>query len=221
MSFYQTHILPWLLDLAMRQRQLVPYRERALAAARGGVLEVGVGSGLNLPLYGPAVAHVYAIDPSPELLRLATHRVADAVRPISLVRASAERLPFADTVFDTVATSWTLCSISDAVTALREMRRVLAPDGRLLFVEHGLAPEPGVARWQHWLTPCWCCVSGGCHLDRNIDDLIRSAGFDITQLQTGYMSGPKLMTYIYQGQARPRERRLKNGRRALCQEVWQ
>jgi len=203
MSFYETRILPWLLDLAMRQRQLVPYRERMLAAARGRVLEVGVGSGLNLPLYGPAVAQVYAIDPSPELLRLARGRAADAVAPVLLTRASAERLPFADGVFDTVVTSWTLCSIPDAPRALREMRRVLRPAGRLLFVEHGLAAEPGVARWQHRLTPCWRRLSGGCHLDRGIDDLIRSAGFDIVQLHTGYMRGPKPMTYMYEGQARP------------------
>jgi ubiquinone/menaquinone biosynthesis C-methylase UbiE len=203
MSFYQTHILPWLLDLAMRQRQLVPYRERVLAEASGRVLEIGVGSGPNLPLYGSTVALICAIDPSPELLQLARRRTAEAVSPVSFVRASAEKLPFAGGVFDTVVTSWTLCSIPEPLQALREMRRVLTPAGRLLFVEHGLAPESGVARWQHWLTPYWRRIAGGCHLDRNIEALIRSVGFHIDRLDKGYINGPKVMTYMYEGQARP------------------
>jgi ubiquinone/menaquinone biosynthesis C-methylase UbiE len=207
MGFYNSRILPWLLDLAMRQSTLQAYRKRTIWTARGRVLEVGVGSGLNLPLYGPAVTEVCAIDPSPELLRLARPRSGSAIPRISLIRASAERLPFADKLFDTVVTTWTLCSIPDALQALREARRVLAPDGRLLFVEHGLAPEPGIARWQHGLTPCWRRISGGCYLDRKIDELIRSAGFDIVQLQTGYMKGPKPMTYMYEGQAQHAARR--------------
>jgi ubiquinone/menaquinone biosynthesis C-methylase UbiE len=201
-GFYARRILPPLLDFAMRQRQLLPFRERTLAAARGRVLEVGVGSGLNLPLYREAVAQICAIDPSAELLRLAQRRGADAVAPVLLVRTAAEQLPFADGIFDTVVTSWTLCTIPDPLRGLREMYRVLSPDGRLLFVEHGRAPEPGVARWQRGLTPCWRRFSGGCHLDRKIDDLIRSAGFDIVALRTGYISRPKSMTYTYEGQAR-------------------
>ncbi len=201
MGLYETWIVPRLLDLAMRNRLLDHYRQRTIETARGLVLEVGVGSGLNLPLYGPAVAHVIAIDPSTELLRLASRRVADAVVPVSLLRASAERLPLADAVFDTIVMTWTLCSIPNPMAALIEMRRVLKPGGQLLFVEHGLSPEGQIARCQHWLTPCWKRISGGCHLDRRMDDLIRVAGFQINAIETGYMTGPRPWTFMYQGSA--------------------
>ena len=201
MGFYDRFILPRLIDLAMRSRVLDRYRQRAIATARGFVLEVGAGSGPNLALYDPAVEGVCAIDPSPELLRLAKQRIGDAPVPVSLVRASGERLPFADAIFDTVVTTWTLCSIADPVAALIETRRVLKPGGCLVFVEHGLSPEPAVARWQHGLTPYWKHIGGGCHLDRRIDDLIRAAGFRIDAIETGYMTGPKPWTFLYQGRA--------------------
>src|SRR5712671_1942168 len=198
---YERWILPRLLDLSMRNRLLDHYRQRTIETARGLVLEVGVGSGLNLPLYGPAVAHVIAIDPSTELLRLASRRVADARVPVSLLRASAEHVPLADAVFDTIVMTWTLCSIPNPMAALIEMRRVLKPGGRLFFVEHGLSPEIRTARWQHRLTPCWKRISGGCHLDRKTDDLIRAAGFQVDAVETGYMKGPKPWTFMYQGSA--------------------
>ena len=144
MGFYERWIVPRLLDLAMRNRLLDHYRQRTIKTAQGLVLEVGVGSGLNLPLYGPTVTRVVAIDPSPELLRIASRRTADVVIPVSLLRASAEDLPLADAVFDTIVMTWTLCSIPNPMAALTEMRRVLRPGGRLIFVEHGLSPEiPG------------------------------------------------------------------------------
>ena len=201
MGFYDRHILPRLIDLAMRSRVLDRHRRRAVALARGFVLEIGVGSGPNLALYGPAAERVCAIDPSPELLRLAGERSAEAPVPVSLARASAEQLPFPDAVFDTVVTTWTLCSVADPALALSETRRVLKPGGRLVFVEHGLAPEPGVARWQRGLTPCWKHIAGGCHLDRGIDDLIRAAGFRLDALETGYITGPKPWTFLYHGSA--------------------
>src|SRR5690242_5336144 len=151
MGFYSRLILPRLLDLAMRNERLVGYREETVAAARGLVLEIGVGSGPNLPLYGPAVDRVYGIDPSPELLQRASKRLPEACVPVSLIRASADRLPFGDAGFDTLIITWTLCSIANPSAALAEMRRVLKPGGRLLFVEHGLAPDAGTVRWQHWL----------------------------------------------------------------------
>jgi len=201
MGVYGRFILPRLLDLAMRNRRLECYRHRAIAAARGFVLEIGVGSGPNLALYGAAVERVCAIDPSPELLRLAEARAGDAPVPVSLLRASGEHLPFGDRVFDTVVATWTLCTIADPVAALVEARRVLKPGGCLVFVEHGLAPEPGVARWQHGLTPCWKHIGGGCHLDRKMDDLIRTAGFRLDTVETGYMRGPKPWTFMYEGRA--------------------
>jgi ubiquinone/menaquinone biosynthesis C-methylase UbiE len=146
MGFYQRWIVPRLIDLAMRNHRLTAYRQRAIGAASGVVLEIGVGSGQNLPLYGSAVDHVSAIDPSAGLLRLATNRIADVSIPVSLVRSSAEQIPFADTVFDTIVITWTLCSIPNPVAALIETRRVLKPGRNLVFVEHGLSPESGVAR---------------------------------------------------------------------------
>jgi SAM-dependent methyltransferase len=201
MGLYEKLILPRLLNAAMRDRRLAPYRLRAIGPARGLVLEIGVGSGLNLPLYGPAVDRVFALDPSSELLRVARKQAVDALVLVSLLQASAEQLPFADAAFDTIVMTWTLCSIPNPVAALIEMRRVLKSGGRLLFVEHGLSPEPGVARWQRWLTPCWSHIGGGCHLDRKMDDLIGAAGFSLDTLDTGYMKGPKPWSFMYQGRA--------------------
>jgi ubiquinone/menaquinone biosynthesis C-methylase UbiE len=201
MGIYNKLILPRLLDMAMRDAGLAAYRKHTIGAARGVVIEVGVGSGLNLPLYGPAVSCVVALDPSPELLRLANKRISDALVPVSLLQASAEQLPLADAAFDTVVMTWTLCSIPHPVATLTEMRRGLKPGGQLLFVEHGLSPEPGVARWQRWLTPCWSHIGGRCHLDRKTDDLIGAAGFSLNNLDTGYMKGLKPWTFMYQGRA--------------------
>ena len=201
MGFYDRWIVPRLLDLAMRSRVLDHYRERTIETARGLALEIGVGSGLNLPLYGPAVTRVVGLDPSTELLRLASRRAGDVVIPVSLLRASAEHLPLADALFDTIVMTWTLCSIPNPIAALMEMRRVLRPGGRLIFVEHGLSPEIRTARWQRRLTPYWKRISGGCHLDRKTDDLIRAAGFQIDAAETGYMTGPKPWTFMYQGSA--------------------
>lgn len=201
MGIYEKLILPRLLDLAMRNSRLANYRQATVGAARGVVLEIGVGSGLNLPLYGPAVDRVCGIDPSSELLGRARERIADARVPVLLVRASAEQLPFTVAAFDTLVMTWTLCSIPKPSMALNEVRRVLKPGGRLLFVEHGLSPEPRIIGWQRWLTPCWKRIGGGCHLDRKMDDLIRAAGFRIDTLETGYMKGPKPWTFMYQGAA--------------------
>lgn len=201
MGFYEKRIVPWLLDLAMRNRRLAGYRLQVVGAARGRVLEIGVGSGLNLLLYGPTVESVCGIDPSSELLRRAGARIADAQVPVSLVRASAEQLPFGDAAFDTLVMTWVLCSVPEPGAALAEMRRVLKPGGRLFFVEHGLAPEPRTVRWQRRLTPYWRRIGGGCHLDRRMDELIRAAGFRVETLATGYMPGPKPWTFMYRGQA--------------------
>ena len=161
MNFYDLWILPPILDLVMRQHQLQKYRREVVAAANGRVLEVGVGSGLNFPFYGKQVEIVFGIDPSPHLLAIARRRAATAGVRAELLQGSAIAIPLADNTIDTVVMTWTLCSIPDPLAALREMRRVLKPHGKLLFVEHGLSPESGIERWQHRLTPIWCHVGGG------------------------------------------------------------
>ena len=203
MSVYQRHVLPRLLHLAMRQQALLPFRQRVIAAAEGRVLEVGIGSGLNLPLYRPSVSSVIGLEPSPELLRMARRRAATAPVPVELLEASAEAVPLDAASIDTVVTTWTLCTIPDAHRALAEMRRVLKPRGALLFVEHGRAPEPGVARWQDRLDPLWRRVAGGCHLNRKIDDLISNSGFRLDALANARLPGPRSHTFLYEGRARP------------------
>jgi ubiquinone/menaquinone biosynthesis C-methylase UbiE len=187
----------------MRPDRLDAYRRRTIGATSGLVLEIGVGSGLNLPLYGSAVDHGCAIDPSAELLRLARNRAADVPMPVSLIRASAEQLPFADAIFDTIIMTWTLCSIPNPVAALVEMRRVLKPGGKLVFVEHGLSPESGGSTLAASLDPMLEAHRRRLLSRPQMDDLIRSAGFRLSDIETGYMNGPKLMTFMYQGQTIP------------------
>lgn len=204
MGLYSTWIFPRLLDSVMRQQQLMPIRERIGKVAEGRVLDVGVGSGLNLPFYGTRADRVFGIDPSAELLRYAKDRASLASAAIELLRGSSETLPLESKSIDTVVVTFTLCTIPEVADALREMRRVIKPGGHLLFAEHGRAPEIVVARWQDWLTPIWKRVGGGCHLNRKPDALIEAAGFKIERLETGYLKGPRPMTFIYEGAARPR-----------------
>ena len=202
-GFYQDRVLPHLVNLAVRNRRLVPYRERVISATQGRVLEIGVGSGLNLPFYPPSVSEVVGLEPAPRLLAMAQLAANQAPVPVSLVEGSAEAIPLDDRSVDTVVSTWTLCTIPDVAASLREMRRVLKPNGRLLFAEHGLAPEPSVRKWQDWLTPAWKRLGGGCHLNRPIRRLITDAGFRIERLETGYLAGRNPMTFMYEGVARP------------------
>lgn len=203
MGLYRYCILPRLCDLAMRNKRLRPFRERIIEAAQERVLEIGSGSGLNLELYKPGVREVLALEPDPQLRVMAQRHARQASCPVTFLSASADQIPLDDKSVDTVVTTWTLCTIPDAERALREMRRVLKPAGRLLFVEHGLAPDKNIEWWQNKLTPLWRHISGGCHLNRKTDDLICAAGFRIEKLHTGYMEGPKPMTFIYEGSAIP------------------
>lgn len=204
MGFYSNVILPRLCHLAMRNKRLLPYRERVIGAAEGRVLEIGAGSGLNLPFYRPPVGEILALEPAPRLIAIARHASHGTDIPVRFLEASAESIPLEDNSVDNVATTWTLCTIPQVEVALHEIRRVLRPGGRLLFVEHGLAPDEGVRRWQDRLTPIWKCVSGGCHLNRPIRTMIETAGFRCDRLETGYMLGFKPMTFLYEGSARPR-----------------
>lgn len=203
MGLYASVILPRLIDLAMRNPALRRERARWIPRATGRVIEVGVGSGLNLPHYGPGVDRVDAIDPSSALWHLARRRRAQARMPVAFTPGSAEALPFDDRAFDTAVLTWTLCSIPDPVRAIREIRRVLRPQGRLIFVEHGRAPEPGVQRWQARITPLWKRVAGGCELGRDIPSILTAGGFEPAELETAYLDGPRPFVYLYRGIAAP------------------
>jgi ubiquinone/menaquinone biosynthesis C-methylase UbiE len=203
MTFYEHRILPYLVHFSMRQASFAEYRAKVVPAAQGCVLEIGVGSGLNLPFYGEGVRHVIGVDPSPKLLSMA-RGTAHGMRPSTdLLEASAEAIPLEDQSVDTVVTTWTLCTVPDVHVALDEVRRVLKTSGQLLFVEHGRSPDENVRRWQDRLTPLWKRVGGGCHLNRPIRELLEQSGFRIERIETGYMKGPKPMTFMYEGKARP------------------
>ena len=202
MGFYGNWLFPRLLDCVMQQKQMLPFRQRIGLAASGRVLEVGIGSGLNLPFYAGPIDRVIGVDPSPELLRFAEKRASQASVPIELLRGDGEALPIEDRSIDTAVVTFTLCTVCNPAATLGEVRRVLKPGGRLLFAEHGRAPEASVARWQDRITPVWKHVAGGCHLNRKPDDLIRSAGFAVEALETGYLKGPRPMGFVYAGSAR-------------------
>jgi ubiquinone/menaquinone biosynthesis C-methylase UbiE len=200
---YEEHVLPPLLDVGMRVSVIAEQREKLVPRATGRVLEIGIGSGLNLPYYDDGrVTSLYGLDPSAQLERRARLRAARCSFPVEVVEGSAEQIPCADGSFDTVLSTYTLCSIADLRAALREIRRVLKPGGAYLFSEHGLAPERSVAGWQHALTPAWKHVAGGCHLHLPMAELIREAGFRIMELHEGYLPGPRPVTYNYRGVAR-------------------
>src|SRR6516162_9582935 len=203
MGLYTRYLLPRLTDLTMSRKLLLPYRQRVIGDAAGRVLEIGIGSGLNLPLYSDAVEEVIGVDVSLKLLAMAERAAQRSGLRVRLLEGSAELLPstIADKSVDTVVVTWALCSIPDAGAALVEAHRVLRPNGSLRFVEHGRSPDTSVAWWQDHLTPLWMRCSGGCHLNRKTDDLVQSAGFRLTTLETGYARGPRPMTFMYEGVA--------------------
>jgi len=202
MSWYDQHILPWLIDIACGL-PMVQHKRRALVPqARGRVLEIGMGTGRNLPFYDrQQVSQLVGVDPALQMHRLAQRRSQKAGLNVELVGLSAERLPLPDDSFDTVVCTYTLCSIPDPAAALHEVRRVLKHGGQFLFCEHGRAPDPAVARWQNHLQPLWMPLAGGCHLDRDVPLLLRDAGLN-AQVDQGYIAGPRPLAYHYWGQAR-------------------
>jgi ubiquinone/menaquinone biosynthesis C-methylase UbiE len=203
MGLYAKYVVPRLIDLGMRNQNVARIRSELIPLASGTVLEVGIGSGLNLPFYSSRVSSVCGLDPSLELLDMARKRAKGTSVPVTLVAQGAEeKLPLDEQSVDTVVVTWSLCSMRDPLSALRQVRRVLRSTGQLLFVEHGLAPDARVRTWQNRLNPVWRRIGGGCNLNRKIDDLIRSAGFEIRELEMKYLPGPKPLTYTYRGLAR-------------------
>jgi len=203
-SFYERHVLPPVLDFVMRQEPIMRQRAKVVPEATGRVLEIGIGSGLNLALYDrDRVEAIIGLDPSSELREMARTRAREAGLDVEWIPLGGESIPLGDASVDTVVSTYTMCTIPGIERALAEMRRVLRPGGRLLFSEHGRAPDEGVRRWQDRLNPLWRRIGGGCNLNRPIDLLIRDAGFDLSRLDTMYVPGPRPMTWTYWGSATP------------------
>jgi len=203
MSFWANRVLPHLIEKACRSTTILEERKRWVPHAHGNVLELGVGSGLNLPFYDAAkVTRVTGIDPSAPLLEKAATRASSAPVAVELLQGHAESLPFADRSFDTVLVTYSLCSVEDPLRALVEARRVLRPDGELVFVEHGLALDPKTQKRQRMLTPLWRRVSGNCHLDRDIGSLLGDAGLRSEGNPAAPPDGPEFPGFPYQGTAR-------------------
>jgi SAM-dependent methyltransferase len=205
MGFYNRHILPRLLKCSCSAPPVAKQRQKVVPGAAGRVLELGVGMGLNLPFYDPArVTSVTGVDPAPELRALALAAPRDPRLALSVEDGTAEALPFADHSFDCVVCTFTLCSVTDPARALSEARRVLKPGGRFLFCEHGLSPEPGVAKWQRRIEPMWKRIAGGCHLTRGVCSAIETAGFQLSRRESMYLPGaPRIAGWCEWGEAVP------------------
>jgi ubiquinone/menaquinone biosynthesis C-methylase UbiE len=204
MSFYDDRVLPHLIDLACSTKPTRKQREKIVHLAEGDVLEIGFGSGLNLPFYDKGkVRKVYGLEPSAGMRRKAQPNVDASGIDVEFIDLPGEEIPLESKSVDSVLVTFTLCSIDDAVTALEGMRRVLKPGGKLLFCEHGAAPDAGVRRWQDRLNPGWKRFSGGCNMNRDIPALIERSGFRITTDERMYIPGLRILSYNYWGIAKP------------------
>jgi ubiquinone/menaquinone biosynthesis C-methylase UbiE len=204
MGLYGEHVLPRVLNATMGLGYLRDVRERAVAGLAGDVVEIGFGTGHNLPHMPAAVTRVRAVEPSRVSVRLAAERIAAAPFPVEVVGLDGERLPLPDASADAVLCTFSLCTIPDPVAALREMRRVLRPGGALHLVEHGRSPDARVRVWQDRITPVQRRLFGGCHLNRDVPALLAEAGFDASRLDAHYLEGqPRPFAYLYEGRAAP------------------
>ena len=204
MAFYEDHVLPHLIDLACSTKPARKQREKIVHLAEGDVLEIGFGSGLNLPYFDRSkVRKIFGLEPSPGMRRKAQPNVDASGLDVEFIDLPGEEIPLESKSVDTVLITFTLCSIDAAEAALEGMHRVLKPGGSLLFCEHGAAPDAGVRRWQHRLNPAWKRVSGGCHMNRDIPGLIEGGGFRIRTDERMYIPGPKILSYNYWGTAKP------------------
>ena len=201
-SWYERNILPKLIDKACGQPPMTELRSRYVPRAHGKVLEIGIGSGLNLPHYTDAVTSITGVDPSAELNVMARQRAAAINKPVNVLGVSGESIPADDQSFDTIVCTWTLCTIPNPYRAVAEMRRVLKRGGELFFVEHGRADDPAIVKWQSRIEPFWKLVAGGCHLTRRADEMLKDAGFEIVEKTTGYVPGPKIAAFMVHGVAR-------------------
>lgn len=203
MSFYENYVLPHLTNLACSARPNQKQREKVVPLATGEVLEIGFGSGLNLPYYDARqVTRIWALEPSEGMRRKSQKLVDRSNLDIEFIDLPGESIPLEANSVDTVLVTYTLCTIPDVPAALDGMRRVLRPGGRLLFCEHGIAPDARIRRWQHRLSPAWSRVAGGCNMNRDIPELIAKSGFQITTDERMYIPGPKVLSYNYWGEAK-------------------
>jgi SAM-dependent methyltransferase len=204
MGFYEKHLLPHFINCACSSKPMMKQREKVVPLASGTVLEIGIGTGLNLPYYQASkVERLIGLDPSEESWVLAGERAAHVDFDVEFIGLPGEEIPLDENSVDTVLVTFSLCTIPDPVAALQGMRRVLRPNGELLFCEHGLAPDSSVVKWQNRVNGIWGKIAGGCHLNRNIPALLHDGGFTIENLQQEYIPGtPRFAGYNYWGGAR-------------------
>lgn len=200
MGLYSRHVLPRLLDYAMRDKPIMRQRAKVVPLAHGRVLEIGIGSGLNLSFYDKTkVDKVLGLDPSPELQVMARRRADEAGIDVDWMALSGERIPLPDQSVDSIVITYTMCTIPDVHSALLEMGRVLKPGAQLYFSEHGVAPDESVRRWQNRLNPLWGRIAGGCHINRDVPKMLDTAGFRLDQIDSMYLPGPRPLTFNYWG----------------------
>jgi ubiquinone/menaquinone biosynthesis C-methylase UbiE len=202
MSWYEDKILPRFIDLACSSKPTRKQREKIVPRASGDVLEIGIGSGLNLPHYDrEKVRHIWGLEPSEGMRRIVADPIAASGLDVELIDLPGEEIPLDDDSVDTVLITYTLCTIEDVVSAMAGMRRVLKPTGQLLFCEHGKAPDENVVKWQERMNPTWKKFAGGCNMNRDIPEIITSAGFEIADDNRMYIPGIKSLSYNYWGAA--------------------
>ncbi len=203
MGFYGKHILPACLDMACGVKPITKQREKVVPHAEGVVLEIGIGSGQNLPHYNPdKVTKIIGVDPDDHIWKRSAKRREASQIPIERIGLSGEDIPLDANMADTVVCTYSLCTIPDPVKALHEMKRILKPGGQILFSEHGKAPDAGVHKWQNRIDPIWGKIAGGCHSGRDIPGLFRQADIKLDTLEEMYIPGPKVLSYNYWGSAR-------------------
>lgn len=202
MGFYENHILPYIINLACGVKPVRRQRQKIVPCAHGIVLEVGLGTGLNMPYYNrDSVEVIYGLEPNAKSRKMAAGPIGKTGLNVDMIGLDGQEIPLEKNSVDTVVLTYTLCTIPDAHKAVREMRRVLKPGGKLLFSEHGKAPDAMVRKWQDRINPMWKIIAGGCNLNRDIPELIKYGGFDIEALDEMYLPGPRFAAYTYWGSA--------------------